>query len=385
MESALNSITPASYSVEDIKVAPNIHDLNGQFDHTVSYLNGFNETVSIVLKNDIRMQIAPAPGRKEVSFIVRHTYRVPRAILFDADKLLVNDPDITIEKRILNKAGEIVLSDEYNVKNTEYFAIDFIISRDAFVKRGSNIYIPELDIVISNRLNHKCPKHPLSEKFRRNLLLDFDNKTVNSDVFGYTIRIIDNNGIYGDRYVNLNGKAYRIPARKDNLLLDGVYCNCSHEAIGNYDTDPVSKKYSFNEADKALGLYKTIEDALTYGDPTKIREKELEQLKLETKEREIILTKEKSELEFKYKQVELEKKEETAKAETMRKELEHALHVERIRRNDYYEEASIRRKDRFEERSVDRKDWTEILKFVPAIIGAIATGYLAWEKFKSAG
>ena len=68
MESALNSITPASYSVEDNKVAPNIHDLNGQFDHTVGYLNGFNETVSIVLKNDIRVQIAPCTRKKKVFF-----------------------------------------------------------------------------------------------------------------------------------------------------------------------------------------------------------------------------------------------------------------------------------------------------------------------------
>ena len=64
--------------------------------------------------------------------------------------------------------------------------------------------------------------------------------------------------------------------------------------------------------------------------------------------------------------MELGEKEETAKSRNHEKRIgTYGLHVERIRRNDYYEEASIRRKDRFEERSVDRKDWTEIKLFQP--------------------
>lgn len=393
MERHLDKLEAPSYSCE--KITPANKEvrclISSPYEYTVTYINGFNDSMAVIERNGVKTICPPQRDRNNVNFIIRQTYSVPKAVKFDADNILVSDPDITIECAVINKASEKLLSDDNMFSDHRTFAIDFIISRDVLERRGGSLYLIERDVVISNRIGSRSPTHPFSKHHIKQKLIDEDNNLVNENVFGFSIRIVDNNGTYGDRYINLNNKAYRIPARRDRILHDGVYYTCTGQAFGNYDLcPPETHKYSFDEADKVLNLYRSVEDALSFGDPIKAKEKELEKIKMEHKEKELEYANDKlekqrkiDELTAEVKLKETDYKDLIARMDFMRKELEHAAKMKSLSASDHYEHKSLYRKDEFEDRNFRRKDWTENMKYVPHVIAAIAGSYIAWQKIKN--
>lgn len=372
-----------AYSIENV-VTSN-HDIRRHlavpYEQTVTYINGFNEPVAIVERNGIKTILPPQRDRNNINFIVRVTYKVPRDILFDASNILVSDPDITVECSAIIKAGDKIIRRPENAFNESCtFSIDFVIPREKIDRRGGSIYLIERDVIISMHVGNRTPLHPYSKYYLKEKLKDENSDIINENVFGFSIRIVDNNGLFGDRYVNLNGKAYRIPARRDRVLTNGVYFTCTGQAFGNYDLcPPETHKYPFEEADKALNLFRSIEDALSYGDPIKAKEKELEKIKLEHKEKEMVFENEKLDLKRKINDQESELKRRqneysdmASRLDHMRKEVEHVRMMEKMGRSDYYDERSSR-----------RKDWTETLKYIPAVITTIGAGYIAWQKISN--
>lgn len=393
MERHLDKIEAYPYSAE--KVVPANNEIkcliSSPYEYTITCINGFNDSLAVVLRNGVKIISPPQRDRNNVNFIIRQTYSVPRAIKFDADNILINNPDATIEIAAVGKAGEKVLSDDNVFSDHRSFSVDFIITKEILDRRGGSIYLIELDLVISTRLDNKTPKHPYSNSHLKQKLIEENNVLVNENVFGFSIKIVDNNGRYGDRYINLNNKAYRIPARVDRVLHDGVYYTCTGQAFGNYDLcPPETHKYSFDEADKILSLYRSVEDALTFGDPVKAKDKELDILKLEYKEKELINTNEKLEKQkiidqqtAEIKQKENEYKDILGRMDIMRKELEHEYKMKALNTNDHFDNKALVRKDEFEDRQFKRKDWTENMKYIPHAIAAVAGTYIAWQKIKN--
>src|SRR5690606_34698495 len=90
--------------------------------------------------------------------------------------------------------------------------------------------------------------HPYSNWESRVKLIEEDQHVNAKDAFGYNIRIVDNSGAYGDRYVNINNQVYRVPVSRNASLKDGVYLTTSRPVGGDYAfCKPVSNHYSFNE------------------------------------------------------------------------------------------------------------------------------------------
>lgn len=382
MDNNFEKLEAPSYSAEKVEVSN--RDLrcliSSPYEQHITYINGFNDPVSVVERNGIRTIIPPQRDRNNINFIVRLTFYVPKSIHFDADFLLKSECDATVEFNAINKAGDKILSGNERILDTNAFSIDYVISRDKLDKRGGNIYLMERDIVISFHIGNKTPLHPASRDYQKERLLIDSNKFINETQFGFSIKIIDNNGMYGDRYVNLNGRAYRIPATRDRILTDGVYYSSSGHAIGNFNNcPPETHKYTFEEADKALSLYRSVEDALTYGDPIKARENELKELKMTFEEKQLIFNNEKlvfqqkiTDQENEIKRRQIEHTETTTHLEFLRKQLDYRTSVDKIHRSDMYDQ-----------RSQQRKDWSEALKFLPTVIVAIGAGYVAWQKMKN--
>ena len=372
-----------SYSAENVETSNReikCH-LSSPYEQHVVYLNGFSESIAIVERNGVKTILPPQRDRNNINFIVRVIYTVPRDIHFDADNIMLSDPDVSAEFSAIIKAGnKVIHGNNTGFNESCQFSIDYIISREKLDRRGGSLYLVERDIIISRHVGKRTPLHPFSKYFFQEKFKTENTDIINENVFGFSIKIVDNNGLYGDRYVNLNGKAYRIPARRDRILTNGVYFTCSGQAFGNYELcPPETHKYSFDEADIALNLFRSVEDALTYGDPLKAKDKELERMKIEFKEKEMFLENEKLSMKARINDQEAEIKRRqneysdmASRLEHMRREAEHARNMDKMGRSDYYEERSSR-----------RKDWSETLKYIPAIITAVGAGYIAWQKIKS--
>jgi hypothetical protein len=215
---------------------------------------------------------------------------------------------------------------------------------------------------------------------------------------GLNIVNVDNDGVYGDRYLNYNGTVFKIPAVTCTQRESGIYLYknlTSVDKISRNPTDTISffthEECADPNSDSPLELFRTGSEAVSYGDINKrlefkqkeverehkqllmTLEKEREELKSERIKEEAHIAKLKKELEEEKIAVEHQKRieEETLRVnkekvklrneelEKEKRELEHRLSMESLRRKDYYED-----------RSYTRKDNSDLLKYLPTLITA---------------
>jgi hypothetical protein len=198
---------------------------------------------------------------------------------------------------------------------------------------------------------------------------------------GIFVELIDNENNITNRYMYVARQLLELPARRDQTKQSGVYFTTAvHDKDGDTNMDP--KFYSFEDAEEALGLFKTKEEAMTGGNPefiakTKYAEqeaalrdaqRELEKVKNDHKIAEQHRLEKMAALKHDLEEKQLYMKEKI-------NDLEHNLEKTKKRNSELKEESDSRkltRADYYEERSYERKDSSELIKFVPAlIVGAI--------------
>lgn len=384
----------APFEVEDMRVQV------GQQSHTtepltcnISYHNGLSDAVTIVQRSGLAFTVPAATDRSEKDFVIRVTFSFSRGVNIDAHYLLNG---VTESSPIeLRKLSEAINRRNTHTRGREEICLDYLVSRETLQKRGGSVYLVELDLVVSILNGNHVPLHPYSEVGQRADLIEADEAVNNPKYFGMNIRIVDSNGKFGDRFFNVNGQIYKVVALKSSTLRDGVYMTSSAAIDGDYDVcPPKCTRYDFDEADEALKLYRTVDEARTLGDVAAAVERDLKELqqrvkreehelKLERLRREDELdsarrSHERVKLDFEVDMAEklarlrlreLELDEQKAELDAIRRREEHLRNLE-----------SLERKDKYESRSYQRKEVSEYIKYVPVVIAGIASVILALKK-----
>lgn len=139
------------------------------------------------------------------------------------------------------------------------------------LKQGHDIFIPELEYVISTNSPLKTRNNPLTglANLTRSVYEGFSNK------LSLSMFIVDNQGHIGDRWASLVDEAVVIPSTKSELLDEGLYILKTTEAIAS-TTKPI---HTLDEIEAGLPyLFKTREEAkagLNTGDSFKLKYEEL--------------------------------------------------------------------------------------------------------------
>lgn len=384
----------APFEIEEMRV--NVSQTSRLADPltcNISYLNGLSDAVTIVQRSGLAFTVPAATDRNERDFVIRLNHSFSKGVNIDGHYLLngVNE-NSPIE---LQKLQEALNRRNLYARGREEFSLDYLVSRETLQKRGGSVYLVELDIVVSILSPNHVPLHPFSDVGMRAQLLESDPAVNSPKFFGMNIRIVDNNGRFGDRFVNMSGQIYKVVALKSSTLRDGVYMTSSAAVDGDYDVcPPTCTRYSFEEADAELKLFRTVDEARTLGDIAAATERELKELqgKLRREEHEFKLerlrredeldvarrTYERNKLEFetdmsqrlaKLKLRELELDEQKAELDAMRRREDHLRTME-----------AMARKDLYEARSQNRKDVSEYIKYVPVVIAGVASILLAIKK-----
>ena len=340
------------------------------------YFNSLRTPVTIVMRSGLSFLITPSVSRSNKDFVVKESYTYGSDVIPDVRKLLheVNEDSSSYQKAL--KAAIDNRSERVGCGKTR-FAVEHRFSEEELGSHGGSIYVPELDIVISILAHHMVPPHPYSCEGNRRKMITEDDTINRLGVFGYSIRIIDNKGVFGNRYVNMSGECFKVAIVKDINLRDGVYVTSSGLATGDhYAAPPRCNFYTLEEADKELKLYRSYEEAMTLGDVYAAKERELEEFRLQVKREEEELKRRRMQREEDHKATEFRLAEEKAELERRERELEqettrrmtelkeqqaaldHARQIELIKTKSHYETRSLR-----------RKDTSEAIKFIPALIG----------------
>lgn len=267
----------------------------------------------------------------------------------------------------------------------------------AQIEKIEALYIRETDTLLSLHPSIARVPHPNSSEGVA--AIDVGRVKATPGSVGVLVKAIDNEGLAGRRFMFSGKDAIMIPTFEDMNMESGVYITLMN-ADQNGDITRTTKRYSYEEAEKDHGIYRTREQAMTSGDPKAKLTHDTERLRVETVERKSEADQSAHELkmvqsrweaflnaqkqasaendrirEERHKDMLREIQEKNALTERIRQLEKEAIDRDALARKDYYDYKSRHRDDYYEDRSSVRKDSSEILKYVPAFIMGLAGAF----------
>jgi len=360
------------------------------YARTITYTNGTPYVVNITEREGICVSIPSNNGQFSVGeFCVYVRYRIGPNVNINSTSLLnAAESELTDDLKAINIAiqRERAVDRRMLAEGAITFQLIYRIPVDLIDLHNGAIHLSQLGITISTHRKDAIIINPDSEQ---GVLLMAGSC---EDVAGLRVRIEINDPerTYGSRYVNLHNRIYRIDTTVDKTKREGVYL---------YSTSPefrpvgkVKDRYEFYEADDALGLYKTYDDARCHGDVAAERNREYERVKHDVRMESVEHDRVKQEgaAQTMFMKTFFEKLatlEETAKKshetfiemqQRLEKEREEERRRHREQESDRRKEEADQRREESEQRNSERKERLEYIKWFSATIvaiGALATAY----------
>ena len=381
-----------------------------------TYINYLSVNVSLMMRSGVRFSVPPIASTIKDKFIIRNHY----SCLKQAKDEMLSSLHMTGNLgTTYQKTLELAM--HQNLHETQYSNIRFEVAIDTIVDlatlSGSNsCYLTDHDIVLSTKVPLASASHPFSN---HTVVVDkFKERSTLSNALNYFVEIIDNENQLKNRFMLIGGDIQEIRTIKDINRVTGVYFGTYVNGLDG-KLEVKTKQYSIEDAQNVLGIFTTMEEALTGGSQEFIQKKKIEEvkaLKTQTELDSIMFKADNSKQENEYKKMENEfklmlmEKEKTLKEITMRQsEFETLMKNKMMEEKASYdklvmdmstkyekqkmkmalrhdkdkkklESKKSRRDDYYDERSVQRKEKTEWSKAAPAIIvGALTLGALFFK------
>jgi hypothetical protein len=348
-------------------------------EQRISYINNLPRDVNIAWRNGMVLTLPRTCDLNSQALVVRVEW------IFNGK--MVDELERTVSAVTNDSSAELQALREAYLRSpppptralgisyrTCTIVLEYPITLQELEACGFTVYYSELDIVVSVLTQQEMPPHPYSEAGRRAQVVADVPSSEGGAGFSYSIRMVDNKAQWGVRYVNIGGVVYRVTPEQDFQQRDGVYLITARAEL-DADGKPASKVTfcSLDQAEKDLGLYKTYDEALNFGDMSQARKEQLVNLEHDllcsrselqkakaAHERELVeAAREVAHLES-----------ENKRLETKNKTLEHDMTMERQRLKDMYEA-----------RSYARKDTSEGLKILPTLLLGIGTMLMGIKAF----
>lgn len=345
-------------------------------EYKLTYVNNLSSAVTIEWRSGFKFTLPPERSLNCNSLVMRVEIVIHPKIKINVQEFLAQ-----VDKESSDELQAMRESFTFQIQENKYggatIVLNYPLNLAKLQEYGGSVYCNELDCVISLLSGEHSPAHPYSEVGKAQRIINSSHVT--SDLgFGYSVELVDSAGRYGDRYLNIGNKVYRVVPKKDPTKRDGIYIISNHAVIGELSTPGVGvKHYSFEGAEDLLGLYRTAEQAMNLGDASLARKQELVSLEHQLALQKVELQNAKQQFDINQLERERITKERDAEREmhlkdlaAMRERTEHEMLLERQRIKDHYES-----------KSHNRKDSGEALKFLPSLIIGIGAVFMALRTF----
>lgn len=355
------------------------------FETDISYKNGLSHPVTVVLRNGLALTIPPlsANWRDHANFVVQVRYRFAKNVKIDIHRIL-DEVDADSTNELISLRDAIGDARMHQTPNSNEFVLTYQVTRLQMDTSVDGIYLSNLDITLS-RDTLESATYVVHPESSAGYELRMEQVQATSS-FKLDIEINDPDMLFGDRFVNILGRVYRVRARSNPNRPAGVYLSSPNDVAGDgLDT----KCFDFESADAELMLFRTASDAKTLGNLAEVRKAEYEQLKhdqaMTLAVRDMEFKTQLHELNTQLTQFKLDKTEresahadeiarlkavelrlgmEAAEREAKQKAIEAAYAAEKAERDARLN----RERDYYERRSYDRKDSSEIVKWIPPMV-----------------
>lgn len=313
----------------------------------VSYHNNLDVPLWVSERSGAVQLLSPRQGPQRVFAIrISRRFHTSTTVTYDLSEMTENKigalrPDVSM--RAMAESYNPVFSSMVGMGTTK--DVVFTVTRRKLEEHGGSIYHEASDLVIS--LTRESAFHQGSPQARLAAMRMELADQCGLKFVGHprvSVAIIDNERVYGDKYINLGGIVHLAKAIQSDKFPSGVYV--SRDGIVNEAgnaSNPTVERYKFEEvSDSVIKLYDSREAARTRGDPEKAAEELTAQIKSETVVLKNVLEKE---------------------------TLENKLSA--TREQSEQEEKSLKRKDYYEDRSHRRKDDSDETKYIFAAIAGL--------------
>jgi hypothetical protein len=339
---------------------------NPPVTRTMKIFNEIPYAIGIASRDGLKYDLPPSTNLVQNSLIVQIQYELSRGSRDTLEKLLCSSSvDNSIELQLIKQA---LSQDGFPSRGRQTrFDIEYIITESDLKQHGGVVYISDLDLVISTKGCDAIKYHPYGKEaslyaFAEESFNEVDNITGQN--FIYSIKLIDNFGNIGKRWLRIGDDVVLIKPVKDQTRTDGIYVATKKPSVNNLgEAVNLTERYDIDQVPPYFKLYKQFHDARHTAEDEmtmKLSEFEMKRKKMETdlavSENALLrVTQEADNLRM--------------TAESMQTKHANEMHSMRMQlEREVQERITMQRKDQYEAVSVDRKNTAELVKVVPAIV-----------------
>ena len=329
----------------------------------LDFFNELRDSVTVVTRENARYCIGGNRNRARGSFTIRQAISCQSLVTADYGRTL-DESDAVDGGQTTEQLATYVAAPSVNhsfAKQPDLF-IDYTLTRDDLVNRGGSIYIARLDILVCLD-GYEIPDHPYSELVQLAELGETVSVVAPDKSMVHAVRLVDNAGVIGPRWINLYGQVYPVPIIQNECLRDGVYIVTQSFGEGQDHT----QFYPPEELDKVVGLYLSAPDAKTYANPDAHAKRQMDIAKREWEATCAARQREQDarEMELKEREQRYERERQEWAVEKLRMDRDTAI-----------------TKDQLDQNSTSRKVLLEVTKFLPAIAWGIWGLVKLFDKLK---
>ena len=359
-----------------------------------SYFNGTRQPIVIVSRAGIR-SLLPSVRGGDGKFRVVQEKEFQNSVILDNTDLSSDCGMQTSElsKRIIEALGIIRNPVPLRAALEQRVQLEHELTLADLQANNGSVYIPELDIVVSTLAIEHVPSHPYSRVGMRNRIVTEDPMFSYINGLHYQIRIVDRAGVFGLRYVNLNGEVFKVPVIVEGDYHDGVYVISTHPSDVGHDFNYARADYfRFEEIPEHVAMYQTAAEAASLGDPHALMKRDLDREKHNNSMEEARLRSERQQQDHLHAARTRELEAEREKAKHRLLEMEEKLQERDAILKDQEREFKIRKealdrdslfaKHQTEMQGMNRKALLETLKFGPAVVVGVFAIYKAVQKIR---
>lgn len=257
----------------------NMLEKHSVVEHT-EYYNNSPYGVVISKRSGVMHIVRPPKGHKGRELIIVTTFEVSNHMF---DKFV---DDLERSARFSNVETKVYVDAAKRIQHMggakragfSRVSIHYMIEIDRLLAAmGSQLYVHNLDMVVSLDTITKVPPHPFSNATSHPLNMTTFQQPIH---VGCTVMVdvIDNKNEYGVRYVNALSRVHKVAPRKSPNEPSGVM-------LRYQDYDPAADEYvmrtipmTFKEADECGHFFRTIDEASVCGDIAYIVKKKQQEL-----------------------------------------------------------------------------------------------------------
>lgn len=200
---------------------------------------------------------------REKCLIVYVTYMFPTRVVLDMEDsigALTGQP--SLEFKTLRDALARTIADNPHANNFSV-TIEYRFTEAQIGQHEDGFYSHELDVMFSLTESFPTVVHPYGDAGLR--LKDLIDNQIDDKSACYSVYIIDNEGLIGDRFVRFGNDAFKVPIIRDDDRDSGVYIVSSPYATSAKSNDKfITSTLTIAEADKIIPLHKNAEDAMSH-------------------------------------------------------------------------------------------------------------------------